>query len=105
MVAGGSVTVPLAVRGIHIEPTRYCVNAQVKSFSSIAVITSTVNDSLIFIAISLKLMSNNKVESSSMDKVRAFFRGEGLSSISKALFKGGQVYYLYVALDILFYSH
>jgi len=94
MVAGGSVTVPLAVKGIHIEPTKYCVNAAVKSFSSVAVITSTVNDTLIFVAISLKLMSNNKVESTPADRARAFFRGEGLSSISKALFKGGQVYYL-----------
>jgi hypothetical protein len=96
MVAGGSVTVPLAVKGIHIEPTKYCVNAAVKSFSSVAVITSTVNDSLIFLAISFKLMSNNKVESSVADKARTFFKGKGLSSISKALFKGGQIYYLCV---------
>lgn len=99
-VLGGSVTVPLATRGAHIAPTHYCINSEVKSFASTAVIVSTVNDSLVFLAISFRLLSNNNEELSTKDRVRLFFstsgKGNGLSSISNALFQGGQVYYLYV---------
>lgn len=95
-VLGASVTVPLAVKGIHIGPTKYCVNAEVKSFSSAAVIMSTLNDSLVFLAISLRLVAYNQVDS----RTKALVKGQGLSSISKALFKGGQIYYLYATIQV-----
>lgn len=93
----GTISVPLAVKGSHIGPTQYCVNAEVKSFSSVAVILSTIFDSLVFSAISFKLMTDSE-KKTLKDRIKALIRGNGLSSISKSLFKGGQVYYLYVAL-------
>lgn len=62
---------------------------------------STVNDSLVFLAISLKLMSNNSPDKSFTGRFKTFFRGNGMTSISKALFKGGQIYYLYVTALVL----
>jgi len=97
-VLGGSITVPLATKGAHIAPTQYCINSEVKSFASTAVIMSTINDSLVFLAISVKLLSSDNVEHSAKDRLKMFFstsgNGNGLSSISSALFQGGQIYYL-----------
>lgn len=95
-VSVGSISVPLAVTGSHIGPTQYCFNAEVKSFSSVAVILSTVNDSLVFLAISFKLMAGSD-KKPFLERTKALIQGgNGLTSISKSLFKGGQVYYLYV---------
>lgn len=98
MVAG-SITVPLATRGAHIAPTRYCINSEVKSFASTAVIMTFVNDSLVFFAISIALLPAGPEEHSFKDRVKLLFgvsrgKGDGLSRISKSLFQGGQIYYL-----------
>lgn len=102
-VVGGSITVPLATRGAHIAPTQHCINSEVKSYASTAVIMTFINDSLVFLAISIKLLPVGPDEGF-MDRMKLFFRasrkGNGLSHISKALFQGGQIYYLYVFSEI-----
>ncbi len=82
-VLGGSWTVPFAIQGGHIGPTDHCINTGVKPFSSAGIIISTVNDTVIFIAISWRLLETTTYDDLSKDvsdpssavKVSLHFRG------------------------------
>jgi hypothetical protein len=96
-VLGGVITVPFAVKGVHIGPTQYCINSEVTSLGSITVVITTFNDTLVFFAIWYKLArSNNLMNETWRELASSFFKGNGFGSISKALYQGGQVFYLYV---------
>jgi hypothetical protein len=89
-VLGGSLTIPFAIFGIHIGPTQYCVNSLVKSYASTGVVVSTVNDTLVFLAISWSILSRQRTES----RAKSFFKGgSNLPVVSHALLSGGQLYY------------
>lgn len=62
-----------------------------------------MNDTLVFFAISYRIVSSAMVSSTWSARVKSFFMGDGLLNLSKALLQGGQVYYLSVFLifDIL----
>lgn len=93
----GSITVPLAVRGGHIGNTNRCINVEVKAFSSAAPVTNTVNSTLVFIAVSLRLLSANSLRDQNQSRMRSFVKAESGSRISRALLQGGQLYYVYVS--------
>ncbi|KAL6304752.1 hypothetical protein BKA93DRAFT_732544 [Sparassis latifolia] len=101
-ILGTSFTVPFAISGTHIGTTDKCINSSVKSYSSAAVITTTVNDTLVFLFISVRLVSFSMQGNGIGDRLRSFTRGDGLPKISKMLLQGGQLYYFVtVALNIL----
>lgn len=93
-VLGGSWTVPFAIQGGHIGPTDHCINTGVKPFSSAGIIISTVNDTVIFIAISWRLLETTTYDDSFRGRIKSFFRGKGLPAFSRSLLQSGQEYYL-----------
>ena len=57
---------------------------------------NAVNDTLIFIAITYRILSCSVVGDSRSARARSFFEADGLPRLSKALLQGGQLYYLWV---------
>ncbi|KAL6298479.1 hypothetical protein BKA93DRAFT_744034 [Sparassis latifolia] len=101
-ILGTSFTVPFAVNGEHIGMTTRCINIGVKPFSSAAVITNTTNDTLVFLAISVRLVSFSMRGNTLKDRLISFFGGGGLPKLSKMLLQDGQLYYFAtVSLNIL----
>jgi len=70
---------------IHVEP--YVASAS---------IVMLVNDTLVFLAITWKLMGNARIDSSIRTGFRILAFGEYMPALSKALLQDGQAYYLYV---------
>lgn len=91
----GSATVPFAITGSHIGPTDYCVNTGVKPYSSTGIIIVAANDTLVFFAISWKLLSSPAIDESIKAKAKVFISGNGLPAITRSLLQSGQEYYLY----------
>jgi len=54
---------------------------------------TALNDTLIFFAISYRMVSISIVDSTWSARVRSFIRGDGLRHLSKALLQSRQVYY------------
>ncbi|EJD43639.1 hypothetical protein AURDEDRAFT_137862 [Auricularia subglabra TFB-10046 SS5] len=92
----GSMTVPFAVRGGHIGTTNRCINVEVQSFSSAAPVTNTVHSTLVFIAVSIRLLYTSSSRLTDQSRLRSFVMGETSSGsrISRALLQGGQLYYV-----------
>jgi len=93
-VVGGCITVTRGVTGINIGPTDYCLNAALEPYVSAAAIIPLVNDTLVFFAISFRLMTNTHVEFNLRTGVKTLISGAYLPAFSKTLFQDGQVYYL-----------
>ncbi|KAF8526222.1 hypothetical protein BU17DRAFT_40741 [Hysterangium stoloniferum] len=87
---GGSMTVPFALFGGNIPNTNRCIPTSVKPFSSAGIIVTAINDTLVFVAISWRIIMDTALSG----KLRSFFRGQSLPYISRELLRGGQQYYL-----------
>lgn len=98
-VVGGSMTIPFAAKGGNIVPTNYCINTEVKSYVSASAITSTVYDTLVFLAISLQLIANYNPGGTWREKLQIALKRDGVSNVAHALFHSGQIYYLCVHFD------
>lgn len=93
-VLGSAMIIPFSIAGMHIGPTRMCINTEVKPYTSAAVIINGVNDTLVFLAISWRLLTMNLVDESWSARVRSFVHGRGFSRLTGTLLHGGQLYYL-----------
>ncbi|TFK47489.1 hypothetical protein OE88DRAFT_1738410 [Heliocybe sulcata] len=93
-VVAAAFTVPFSVTVAEIADTRRCVDLDVASFSSSTVIVNWINDSLVFLAISWRLMRFSTVGDTWRDRLRSFISGAGFSRLSRSLLQGGQMYYL-----------
>ncbi|KAI0077951.1 hypothetical protein K474DRAFT_1570555, partial [Panus rudis PR-1116 ss-1] len=89
----GGLTAPFGVDGIHIGTTRNCVNSNVKEYSSAGMVAVAVNDTVVFIAISIRLLTHS-LASTWSERVTTFLSGRRMGSMSKALLQTGQLYYL-----------
>lgn len=89
----GCLSAPFAVDGIHIGTTQYCVNSDVKSYSSAGIVIIAVHDTLVFFAITIKLTMFSLADTWP-ERIRTFFSGRGMGFMSKALLTTGQLYYL-----------
>lgn len=78
----------------HIGTTQRCINTAVRGYASAPIVLNAVNDTLIFLAISFKIMSFSLVGTTWQARTRSFVEGKGLPGLSKALLQGGQLYYL-----------
>ncbi|KAF8526224.1 hypothetical protein BU17DRAFT_40792 [Hysterangium stoloniferum] len=87
----GSLTVPFALSGGNIGSTKRCIPTAVKPFSSAGIIATACYDTLIFIAISWRIIK----QTATGHKIRSFFAGDSLPYISRELLRGGQQYYLF----------
>jgi hypothetical protein len=88
---GTSFLLPFGLEGIHIGNTQYCINHKVAEFSGAGTVANTVHGTLVFLAISWKLLSLNDESSS---RVKAFVKGQGVSRLSSTILTSGQLYYL-----------
>ncbi|KAJ3505267.1 hypothetical protein NLJ89_g7506 [Agrocybe chaxingu] len=94
-VVAGVLTAITGLTGDNIGPTKYCMNVTVESYVGAAGIIPLVNDTLVFLAISWRLMKNTHTTANGLRwDVRVFFRGDYLPAFSRGLLQDGQVYYL-----------
>ena len=78
----------------NIPYTKRCHEVTVKDYGSIPTIITAVYDTLVFLAISWRIISYTVEGDTWQARSRFFFMGKGLHSVSKALLRGGQLYYL-----------
>jgi hypothetical protein len=64
------------------------------TYTTVPIVLTAVNDTLVFLAISYRMVSSAMVSCTWSARARSFFTGEGLHQLSKALLQSGQVYYL-----------
>ena len=94
-VAATGLTIPWAIKGGNIGPTKYCINESLAPYASGSIITSLIHDSLVFFAISYKLVSNSYISEGDIStRVKSFFFGSSLPRFSKLVLQDGQLYYL-----------
>lgn len=96
------MTVYPAVTVINIGPTKYCINTSLRTYAGVAGITSVVHDTLVFMAISWRLMTNMHGEHRFGTLVKGFVTGKYLPTFSKSLLQAGQLYYMCVFPRIVF---
>ena len=84
-----------AVKIHPIGPTRYCIIDAAPHLVSLSFIVTAVYDSLVFLAITLKIISDSHVEGWKAC-IRLFLKGENVGRISRALLQTGQAYYLWI---------
>ncbi|KAJ6528739.1 hypothetical protein DFH09DRAFT_157256 [Mycena vulgaris] len=98
-VVGTSMTIPFSGNAIRLGDPFKCVVVNVEVYTSSAGITFTVYDTLVFFAISYRLVSNFRYseELAHGEQIRVFFSGASLPAFSKALFTDGQMYYMITA--------
>ncbi|KAF7373758.1 hypothetical protein MSAN_00587300 [Mycena sanguinolenta] len=93
-VLGTGITASLGIRGAHIGPTAQCVTTAVPAGTEVAAIMSLINDTAIFFAINYRILAHTIVADSLPARLRVFFGGSGLSTLSQALLRSGQHFYL-----------
>lgn len=92
-----SAVVPFTITASHIGPTDLCVSTGIDALSSLGIIVLAVNDTLVFFAISWKLLSSSAIDKPFKAKMKIFISGHGLPALSRSLLQSGQEYYLYVS--------
>lgn len=95
-VLGGCIGSVVGVGGYNIGPTKHCLSGTLKPFVSVAGLIPFVNDSLILIAISFRLMQITMPEMEIKDFIEGIIFGRNLPAFTRALLRDGQAYYLYV---------
>ncbi|KAJ6486616.1 hypothetical protein C8R45DRAFT_1214012 [Mycena sanguinolenta] len=103
-VLGAGITVPIGVRAAHIGPTLRCIDTSIPANIQVSVILPLINDTAVFLAINYRILAHTILADSSMARLRLFFNGTGLSTLSRALLQSGQHFYLIaVAAHIIFF--
>ncbi|KAF7373774.1 hypothetical protein MSAN_00589100 [Mycena sanguinolenta] len=95
-VLGAGITASFGIRGAHIGPTMQCITTTVPADIEVAVIMPLINDTAIFLAITYCILVHTIVADSVLARLRIFFGGTGLSTLSQALLRSGQHFYLIV---------
>ncbi|KAJ7647929.1 hypothetical protein FB45DRAFT_211361 [Roridomyces roridus] len=101
-VLGGSITVPIG-SGASLHPIgKVCVITKVLPYVSAAGILP-VNDTAVFLAISLRLLANSRTKHTRKESVKALFGFQGLSlpAFSRVLFTDGQKYFMVTVVSNL----
>jgi hypothetical protein len=80
----------------HIPHTQLCTQGLAHTYTSVPIILSAANDTLIFLAISYRMLSLSMVGNTWSARTRSFFTGKGLHQLSKSVLQSGQAYYLSV---------
>ncbi|KIM88317.1 hypothetical protein PILCRDRAFT_814216 [Piloderma croceum F 1598] len=92
-IAGLSILIMLGITGDRIPYTRRCREGLAHNFTTVPIMLTAVNDTLIFFAISYRMVSISMAGSTWRAQANSFFRGDGLHHLSKSLLQSGQVYY------------
>ena len=95
-VLGSSVAGHFGLKAAHPGAVESCPNVSIEEFVSLALIASWVYDTLVFIAISTKLMSfsfpTNKP--TWKERLKCFWKGPESGPIARTVLQTGQLYYL-----------
>lgn len=78
----------------RIPYTRRCTEGLAHNFTSVPSLLTAVNDTLVFLAISYRMMRFSLTGSSWKARAKSLLWGEGLNHFSRALLRSGQAYYL-----------
>ena len=78
----------------HIGTTKRCMTIAVRPFGIVPNMLNAVNDTLIFAAITYRILSYSVVGDSWSARARSFLEADRLPRLLKALLQGGQLYYL-----------
>jgi hypothetical protein len=99
---GISIMYPFAYKGEeHLGTTQRCIASEFARFGSIPPLITSIFDTLVFIAISLRIASYMILDNDTFGaRIKSFLQGHGLPNLSRCLLQGGQLYYLFVT-----YSH
>jgi len=81
----------------RIPYTRRCIaGVSNTTYVTIPIVMTAVFDTLVFLAISYRMVSVALSDNTWGARAKSFFRGDGLHRLSKALLQSGQAYYLSV---------
>ena len=98
LVTASTIAAGFALDTVAIGDTGYCVDNKMLPYGASGVIIIAVNDTLIFISITIKLFLNNKGLASCASSWKMFLTGEGMGQMSQILLRSGQQFYLYVLI-------
>lgn len=96
-VVGGSFPLPFGVAAGSIGPTSYCLDTGLKPYTSAAVITPLIRDTLVFLAMSYRLLCNTRGEVTLRRRLDSFWSQDHLPKITAILMKDNQRYYMWVS--------
>ncbi|TFK36469.1 hypothetical protein BDQ12DRAFT_686937 [Crucibulum laeve] len=91
---GTSLLAPIGSHSGPLANTGYCVNTGIERYVSAGVFVSLAYDSLVFLAISYRMAVGHAKRSEKKLTWRTVLTGSALPHISRAVFQGGQQYYL-----------
>jgi hypothetical protein len=100
-VLATSITVPVGIRGTSVGDPPQCL-AQVRhgERGSSSGITITIHDTIVFFAISYRLVANfAHAQQTRGAQLMELLSGANLPAFSKSLFTDGQMYYMCVAVS------
>lgn len=92
-IAGLSILIMLGITRDHIPYTRRCTEGLAHTYTMVPIILTAVYDTLIFIAISYRMISLSMLDGPWSARVKSFFTGKGLHYLSRAMLQSGQAYY------------
>ena len=95
-LVGLSFLIPQATSATHIGTTKRCIVTRITPYVSIPVLIHATFDTLVFLAISFRIISFSIVGDTFSARAKSFFRGDGLPSLPRSLLVGGQAYYVFV---------
>lgn len=94
-VVAGSVTSTQGVTLVPLGTTNYCTNGRMDEYVIASGIIPLVNDTLVFIAITWRLVRGSCLGSTRTGgSTWSFIFGKHLPAFSRSLLQDGQVYYL-----------
>ena len=104
-VVAGSVTSTQGVTLVPIGTTNYCTNGRMDEYVIASGIIPLVNDTLVFIAITWRLVRGSvRVPSTRTGGSWSFIFGKHLPAFSRSLLQDGQVYYLLSDFKIYYFQ-
>ena len=97
-VAGTAVTSVFSVSSLPIGPTNYCMDAEEKHFGFSVLVALLAHDTLVFAAMSYRLLCNSPQNPTLRSRISAFCFRRSLPKFTSIIFKDNQRYYAYVGM-------
>lgn len=93
-IAGGISTAPFSFYGTSVEPSGLCVVPKLKQIEAVASLSVAVFDTVVYVAISYRVIYYHERAPSRWAQIVAFFRGSETGPMARALLQTGQLYFL-----------
>jgi hypothetical protein len=94
VLSGLCFFIPFAAQVTHIGTTGICIITRVERYASFPLLARLAFDTLVLLAISVRIVSISIVGDTFGERMRSFVRGDGLPNLSRSLLHGGQLYYV-----------